>query len=413
MALTPAEADDLLTAVILDAGVRQDPLPVFRRLHAELPTWESRYGMTVAVRYHDGLEVLRNPRWGRSESDMELPARIGGHGARDREPGRRSMLLMNPPDHTRVRSLVARAFTPRMVEGLRPRIGEIVEPMLERLADEPDGIDVMTALAVPFPVAVISALLGVPLDKGADPAFVQQIHHLTRFIDTGASERDLAAGEAAALEVGAYFVDLIERKRAEPDDALLSALIEVEEQGDRLSHEELVVNAILMYAAGFETTANLIGNGLWALVRHPDQLEAVRSERSLVPSMIWEVLRWDSPVQINSRFALEPVELHGRTVPRGHNVMVLQGAGNHDPLVYDDPDRFDVRRFTRPDTPQPLSFGWGAHHCLGAHLARAEGEIVFDRLLDRFDTIELAGAEPVYRQHATLRGLESLRLRFS
>ncbi|NLA35133.1 MAG: cytochrome P450 [Actinobacteria bacterium] len=411
MALTPSEADALLAAVIMDPVARQDPPATFRRFHADSPIWRSEYGMTVAARYRDCLEVLRGPKWGRAEADMEMPIRFGGE--RDRKVNVTSMLLMNPPDHTRIRGLVARAFTPKMVERLKPEIEAIVEPLLDDLAQTDSSVDVMTALAVPFPVAVISALLGVPGDKGKDPAFVQQIRDLTTFIDSGASAADLERGERASVEVALYFNELVEYKRSHPDDAMLSALIEVEEAGDRLRHEELIINSILMYAAGFETTSNLIGNGLWAFLRHPDQLQAVREDRSLLPSAIWEILRYDSPVQINARFALEPVELNGELMPRGHNVMVLQGTGNHDPLAYDDPDRFDVRRFTREGVPQPLSFGWGAHHCLGAHLARAEGEIVFDKLLDRFQTWELAGPPPVYRSHATLRGVESLMMRFS
>ncbi|MCB1284787.1 MAG: cytochrome P450 [Microthrixaceae bacterium] len=410
-ALTPTEADALLSAMITDPEARQDPPATFRRLHAELPAWDSALGMTVLAGYHDGLETLRSPKWGRAEDDMDLPESFGTaeRGDRERIP---SMLLMNPPDHTRVRSLVARAFTPRMVERLRPQIEAILDPLLDCLATERE-CDLMTTLAVPFPVAVISALLGVPPEKGADPSFVQQIRHLTSFIDSGASAEDIAAAQLAAVEVAGYFTELVEVKRADPDDAMLSALIEVEEAGDRLSHEELIINSILMYAAGFETTSNLIGNGMWALLRNPDQLELLRSDRSLMPAAIWEMLRFDSPVQINMRFSLEPVEFLGRTVERGHSAMVLQGAGNHDPAVYDDPDRFDVGRFAAEGVPQPLSFGWGAHHCLGAHLARAEGEILFTRLLDRFGSIELVGEPPRYRAHATLRGLESLHVRLA
>jgi cytochrome P450 len=213
-----------------------------------------------------------------------------------------------------------------------------------------------------------------------------------------------------------YFVELVETKRAEPDDRLLSALIQVESEGDRLSPEELIANTILLYAAGFETTSNLIGNGLRLLLSHPDQMALLRDRPDLLPSAILEMLRYDSPVQLNMRFVLEPVELFGELHPRGTAFVVLQGGANHDPDVYPDPSTFDVTRFAGGTAAQPLSFGWGAHHCLGAHLARAEGEIVFGELLARTASIELdrdaLGAAGLrYRPSFTLRGLEALPVR--
>jgi cytochrome P450 len=353
------------------------------------------------------MEYLRNPAWGRAEEDMEQRATISGQSREN--PGRsHAMLLLNPPDHTRIRSLVARAFTPKRIEALRPRITEMLDPILDEVASA-GTVDIMSTLAIPYPVAVISALLGVPEDPTG--RFATLVRDSTSFIDAAATKESLAAGEAAIIELAAFFVDLIEQRRREPDDALLSALIEVEEAGDRLSLEELVANSILMYAAGFETTSNLIGNGLWALLRHPDQMALLRSRPELMSSAIWEILRFDSPVQLNARFALTDTTLFGREVGRGEQVVILQGAGNHDPLVYDHPERFDVARFENDGAPTPLSFGWGAHHCLGAHLARAEGEVVFAGLLDRFASIEHVGEEPHYRPSFTLRGLDALTVK--
>lgn len=405
--LTPQEADGLLLSVILDDEGRQDPVPVYRRLQDESPHWRSAIGMTILTRYQDGLEYLRNPRWGRAEADMEIPPGVGASTGRvdraDRE--NLSMLFLNPPDHTRIRSLVSRAFTPRMVERLRPRIGEMLAPILDEVAERGEA-EIMSTLAVPFPVAVISELLGVPPDPTG--RFTGLIRDITSFIDAAADDAAIERANAAAVEVGAFFAELIEHKRTHPDDALLSALIQVEEAGDRLAPEELLVNTMLMYAAGFETTSNLIGNGLWALLRHPEELARLRADRSLLPSAVWEILRFDSPVQLNVRVALTDDQLFGEPVGRGEHVMVLQGAGNHDPSVYSEPERFDVARFAVEGTATPLSFGWGAHHCLGAHLARAEGEIIFGALLDRFGTIELAGRAPRYRASFTLRGLDQL-----
>ena len=215
-------------------------------------------------------------------------------------------------------------------------------------------------------------------------------------------------GIAAVTEMAIYFVGLIDEKRHRPDDGLLSALIEVEAEGDRLSLEELVANTILLYAAGFETTSNLIGNGVWALLRFPDQMQRLVADPSLVPAAVWEVLRYDSPVQLNARTLLVDGELLGEPAERGTQVIVLQGAANHDPDVYDHPERFDVARFAGGDGATPLSFGWGAHHCLGAHLARAEAAAGLERIVARVPGLRAGGDAPRYRPSFTLRGLEAL-----
>lgn len=404
--LDAAAADELLRGVILDDTARQDPVAAYRRFHAELPTWHSSTGTTVLCRYEDGLEYLRNPRWGRPEPDMEVPAGFGTRRRRERG-NTHAMLLLNPPDHTRIRGLVSRAFTPRRVEELRPRLEALLDPLVERLAAE-DEVDLLAELAVPFPVAVISELLGVPQDE--THRFIALARDATSLIDAAADDVAEERGIAAVTEMALYFVGLIEEKRRHPDDGLLSALIEVEAEGDRLSLEELVANTILLYAAGFETTSNLIGNGVWALLRHPDQMERLVAEPGLVPSAVWEVLRYDSPVQLNARTLLADGELLGEAAPRGTQVLVLQGAANHDPTVYASPERFDVARFAAGDVATPLSFGWGAHHCLGAHLARAEAEVVLDRLVRSFPGLRAAGAPPRYRPSFTLRGLGSLRV---
>lgn len=410
--LSDEEADGLLASTVLTDEGRQDPYAAYARLRAGGGRWATAFGDLGLAGYHDCLEVLRHPRLGRPEPDMELPAGMSGR-AREVDGNRAaSMLFLNPPDHTRIRGLVSRAFTPRRVEALRPQIEALLAPVLARFADHGGG-DVMAELAVPFPVAVISELLGVP--KEGNEHVQPLVRDVTAFIDAAADDAALDRAERSGEELLAYFSDLIEAKRAAPDDRLLSALIDVEEAGDRLSHEELLSNTLLLYAAGFETTSNLIGNGLRLLLLHPDQMARLRADRSLLPSAIWEILRADSPVQLNNRVALGDVELFGQMWRRGSSFIVLQGSGNHDPSVYDDPGRFDVGRFTSPDAPPPLSFGWGAHHCLGAHLARAEGEIAFGTLLDAFASIELdvdamADGRPHYRPSFTLRGLDALHV---
>lgn len=408
-ALTDEEADGLLVATVLSDEGRQDPYPAYERLRAGGGRWNTAFGDLGLAGYHDCMEVLRHPKLGRPEPDMELPVGMSGRAGRDGERPP-SILFLNPPDHTRIRGLVSRAFTPKRVEALRPRIEDLLRPVLQRFADEGGG-DVMADLAIPFPVAVISELLGVP--REGNEHVQPLVRDVTSFIDAAADDVALERAERSSEELAEYFTDMIEQKRAHPDDRLLSALIQVEEAGDRLSHEELLTNTVLLYAAGFETTSNLIGNGLRLLLVNPDEMARLRGDRSLLPSAIWEILRADSPVQLNNRVALEEVELFGTRYRRGSSFVVLQGSGNHDHRVYPDPARFDIARFGSPDAPPPLSFGWGPHHCLGAHLARAEGEIAFGALLDAFSAIELDTAMLPdgalhYRPSFTLRGLDAL-----
>ncbi len=408
--LSDQEADGLLASTVLTDEGRQDPYVAYERLRAGGGRWATSFGDMGLAGYHDCLEVLRHPRMGRPEPDMDLPISIGGRPREVDENRAASMLFLNPPDHTRIRGLVSRAFTPKRVEELRPQIEELLTPVLDRVAQAGGG-DVMAELAIPFPVAVISELLGVP--REGNEHIRPLVHAVTAFIDAAADDETLDRAERASIELVDYFNALIEEKRAHPDDRLLSALIEVEEAGDRLSHGELLSNTLLLYAAGFETTSNLIGNGLRLLLANPDQMERLREDRSLLPSAMWEILRADSPVQLNNRVVLEEIELFGEVRPRGASFIVLQGSGNHDERVYPDPARFDVGRFRDTDAPPPLSFGWGAHHCLGAHLARAEGEIAFGALLDRFadvqlDTSALPDGRLHYRPSFTLRGLDAL-----
>ncbi len=407
--LSVTEADEILSSIVMTDDGRQDPYPRYARLREGSPRWRTAAGSIVLTGYEDCMEALRHPRMGRAESDMELPNTFGREERR-RDGDTATMLLLNPPDHTRIRSLVSRAFTPRRVEEMRPAFASLLDPILDDLIASHGG-DVMAQLAVPFPVAVISELLGVPRERNEH--VLPLVRSLTALIDPAADEATTEAGLLAGMELAVYFAELIETKRARPDDRLLSALIQVEAEGDRLSLEELLANTILLYAAGFETTSNLIGNGLRLLLAHPDQMSRVRADPSLIPSAIVEILRYDSPVQLNMRFALDEVELFGERHPRGTTFVVLQGCGNLDEAAYERPDVFDVGRFAGTDAPQPLSFGWGAHHCLGAHLARAEGEIVFGSLLDRTSELSLdapaLGTDGVrYRPSFTLRGLESL-----
>ena len=408
--LDMAAADALVMHVVLTDEGRQNPYDGYDQLRRDRPRHESSVGVTVVTGYADGLELLRSPKWGRPEPDMPLEASL--FGARpDRDGGRtHAMLFLNPPEHTRIRAPFSRTFTPKRVEALRENVRNLLTPIIERLA-ELGTADVMTELAVPLPVAVISELIGVPQSDSAQ--FRDLVRDGTANIDPAATPEDLQRAEEAIIVMAGYFVELIEHKRKNPDDRLLSALIETQETGEGLSPEELVANILLLYAAGFETTSNLIGNGLRALLLNPGEFDRLRANPALMGSAVMEMLRWDSPVQINGRTALVDTDLFGQPVQRGAGTMILQGACNTDPAAYPDPRRFDIARFDGSEAPQPLSFGWGAHHCLGAHLARAEAEEVFTALIESFGSIGFGGEMPKYRASATLRGLEEFQVSFS
>jgi cytochrome P450 len=263
-------------------------------------------------------------------------------------------------------------------------------------------VDVMTALAFPLPVTVIGELVGVP---AADRASFQPLVRAgTAALDPAADPATLHTATAAMDQMRAYFFDLVAERRRTPADDLLSGLVAAREAGDALSDDEVVATAILLFAAGFETTTNLIGNGLLALLNHPDELDRWRNDPSLAHTAVEELLRWDSPVQLNMRTALESADVAGEPLARGEAVVVLQGGANRDPERFDHPEILDVGRADNA----PISFGWGIHHCLGAALARMEGEVVFNALLRRCRTIENRVDEPEWRPTLTLRGLATL-----
>jgi cytochrome P450 len=314
-----------------------------------------------------------------------------------------NMLLADPPDHTRLRRLVSRSFTPRQVERLRPAIHRLVEGLLDDAAARGE-IEFMTEFALPLPMAVIGELVGVP---ESDRATLQPaVRAAAKSIEPVQSDEEVEASFEAITTLGEYFEGLLAERRQHPRDDLLSALVQAREHDDRLTDEEIMSTAILLFAAGFETTTNLLGNGLLALLQHPDQLDDWRAHPDIAGTAVEELLRYDSPVQFNMRCALEPADLIGVALERGDRVIVLQGAANRDPIRFARPDELDLRRANNV----PLSFGWGIHHCIGAPLARMEGEIAFNALLARFRTIDLMTDSPRWRPGFTLRGLLELPL---
>ncbi|MBL8775865.1 MAG: cytochrome P450 [Acidimicrobiales bacterium] len=404
--------DETVAALFFQPDALDDPTPYYHHLRSVAPVHHSGTGAIFLSRYEDCREVLRDNRFGKSnrEGDSLIPSSDPAATEFRRDLLRRrganrpmSMLFLNPPTHTRQRGLVSRAFTPRRVEEMRSRIRTLADGVVDRFVESGGG-DLLDAIGFPLPVAVIGAMVGVPEPDW--PQFRSLITAAAAGIEAGASVDDLKAAEAANAQVYGYFQDLVAERRAQPRDDLLSDLLAVNDDGDRLSEPEIIVVAMLLFAAGFETTTNLIGNGTVALLRNPDEMARLWADPTLLPTAVEEMLRWDSPVQLDVRTALEPAEVAGEPVDVGQSVVTLLGAANRDPDHFTDPDRFDVGR----DEGPPMSFASGIHHCLGANLARAEGQEVFAALRDRCRTIELDG--PLVRRHRmTLRGFQAVSVR--
>jgi len=305
------------------------------------------------------------------------------------------MLDRDPPDHTRLRSLVSKAFTPRVVEGLRPRIQQIVDGLIAR-AQAAGSMDLIEEFAYPIPVNVICEMMGVPVEdherfKGWSLDIARGLDSVLLPPDSEVPRRSAAARHA----ISDYFRQLIAARRASPRGDLLSALIAAEEAGDKLNEEELIATCILLLIAGHETTVNLIGNGVLALLRHPDELRRLRQAPALITSAVEELLRYD-------------VTFGGRTIRKGDMVMPFIGAADRDPAQFPDPDRLDLGRGDN----RHIAFGWGIHFCLGAPLARVEGQIAIDTLVRRLPRLALVAEHAEYRQSLTLRGLKMLPVKF-
>jgi cytochrome P450 len=399
-----SDAEAAFTKLFLTAEGRANPYPLYHRLRQTQPVHRTKLGMWVLSRYDDCWAAMRDPRLGKDYA-RQIEQRFGPDWRRHPSltAGEHSMLNTSGPEHTRLRKLVTKSFTPRMIENLKPIIERVVNGLLDPVA-EAGGGDVLEAVGFPLPVTIIGEMLGVPdVDR---PQFRELVRDLVAIFEMQPTAEQMALADAAQLTVRAYFLKLIAEKRRKPGADLLSNLATAEVGGDRLSDDELVTLASLLFAAGFETTTNLFGNGLLALLRQPEQLDLLRGAASLVANLPDEFLRYDGTAQLVNRVTEASVEVGGVTIPAGEQVFALLGAGNRDPARYPNPDQLDV---TRTDI-QPLTFGGGVHFCLGAALARAEIEITFRTLLQRFDHIELTGDEPCFQDRLTLRGLTALNV---
>ena len=383
--------------------IHANPYPVYARLRSEDPVHQPFPGVWILARHRDVAALLRHPDM--SSDRRNSPVYEEFVKALPVEPDEGaltpSMLFLDPPDHDRLRRLANKAFTPRAVERLVPRIHQVVRDLLDR-AEQMGSFDVIADLAYPLPVTVISEMLGVP--ESDRDALRRRSLDLIYTLDPMLSVEALARAQRAGAEFRAYLRELIADRRTRLGDDLLSGLIQAEDDGQQLTPQELVATCVLLLVAGHETTSSYIGNGILALLRNPDQFARLHEDRGLMRSAGEELLRFDSPVQLTGRLVLRDTEIAGQPVVAGQDVVALVGAANHDPEVFAEPDRLDIGR---PDN-RHLAFGGGIHFCLGAPLARVEGGTAIASLAERFPRLELATDEPVWRDTVTLRALSSL-----
>jgi cytochrome P450 len=386
----------------LDPEFQADPYPILDKLRELDPVhYDGMFNRYVLSRFADCDRLL----FDRTLSVDPRKAAPGSFVSRflsgRRAEGEMSMLFSDPPYHTRLRSLVSKAFTAKAVEALRPRTQEIVDELLDAM-DREGEVDLMDEFAGPAPTIVIAEMLGVDTADRAD---------FKRWSETGVmsfnpllSPEERAQIEEAGAALDAYFRRVIAERRGEPREDLITSLIFAEEDGDRLSEDEIVTMCGLLLAAGNLTTTDLIGNGVYALLRHPEQIPRLRDEPSLIKNAVEEMLRWDSPVSQSGRTPLQDIEIDGVRIPAGQSVTTSLAAANHDPAVYPDPHRFDIER----GNTNHMSFGGGVHYCLGAPLARMEAQVAIGTLVRRFPAMRLSGTPVQWRRTPGFRGLRRL-----
>jgi cytochrome P450 len=403
--LEARDGASIVNSLLTPAG-RSDPFPLYAAAHALGPVSVIAEGWYLVVGYAAVSELLRDPGFGMPDPGQQRRDDADPAGAKALRSLSRSILRTNAPDHGRMRSLISQVFTPRRVAGLQPAIEQAADRLLDDLAESGTGgvsVDFMDAFAFQLPVTVICELLGVPDHDRA--RFRPLAADLTEALELSTSLS--AAADAAAVELADYFTQLIAQRRAVPRDDLIGALVAIRDANDgRLSEQELLANLITLLVAGFETTTNLLGNGLAMLLRRPGLAAGLAGETVAMAGFIDEVLRYDSPVQATTRIArTDGLRVAGQPVAPGSQVLVLIGAANRDPRRYPNPDHFDAAR----TDSRPLSFGAGAHVCIGKALARLEGAVAFRRLLARFPDLSVApGEQPQRRDRLVLRGYQTL-----
>jgi len=400
-----AQTSTFSIETIFSPDIIADPYPLYRQLREASPVLElPDANMVVLTRYQDVQTLLRDKRMGHDNfsglSVEERDAQLSNPAIANLA---RTMLLQNPPDHTRLRALVVKAFDARRVEAMRIRIRAIANELIDGFLKRGEG-DLKTLFTHPLPVIVICDMLGIPEADRAE--FVKGTRISGRLIDPSPmTDDELADANRSSLESQAYFADLCDRRRKDPEDDLITALVQSETEDGKLSKDELTSNIALLFAAGHETTVNLMGNALIALFRNPEQLQLLRSDLSLMPNAVEEFLRYDSSVQLTGRHAMEAADIAGIELPKGRNIIALLAAANRDPAAFEHPDQLDITR----EKTKPLSFGGGIHLCLGAQLARIETAEALSALFQRLPDLELTDYEqPEWKQTITLRGVTHL-----
>ena len=381
---------------------QRDPYPYYAMLRSFQPMFHwAEWRSWFLTSYEDNNTLLRDKRLGREVwriPHRDLPQEFISFLALDRN----LLLFRDPPDHTRLRGLVHKAFTPRMVEQLRERIEAITDDLLNQMTGT---VDLVEALAYPLPLTVIAELLGVPPKDR--PRLRNWSRAIVTMLEIRPSQQEIRAASSSAVEFTGYLINLIQQRRRQPQDDLLSQLIQVQEEQDHLTENELIGTAMLLLVAGHETTLNLIGCGMLALLKHPDQLQLLRDAPGMIRQAVEEMLRYDSPIQIANRFVMEAFEYNGQQFRRGEQIIFALGAANRDAERFPQPETFNIHRTDNPH----LAFGSGIHYCLGAPLARLEAEIAISHLLRRFPNIRLGDGKAAYRSSFVLRGLKALPVR--
>jgi cytochrome P450 len=405
---TTSDAQTLLLQ-LLDPSNRADPYPEYARIRDHGPLQLPDMTLNVFSSFRDCDDVLRHPSAASDRLKSSAVQRELANGIDDRPGWTPSFLFLDPPDHTRLRKLVSKAFAPRVVKALEADITALVDSLLDKAAAA-GQFDVIADLAYPLPVAVICRLLGVPIED--EPQFSRASGLLAKGLDpiftfTGATPESSDAIVEAGLWLREYLRELIARRRADPGEDLMSGLIHVEESGDQLTEEEIIATCNLLLIAGHETTVNLIANAILAMLRAPHQWTALAAEPQRVSAVIEESLRYDQPVQLVGRIAADAMTIGGVEVPKGDVIMLLLAAANRDPAAFDRPDEFNPDR----DAIRHLGFGKGPHFCLGAPLARLEASVALSAVTARFPDARMV-AEPDYKPNLTLRGMANLNVAF-
>jgi hypothetical protein len=391
--------------------VRADPYPFYARLRAEDPVhWDEEQRFWLLTRYADIVSVYNDPRFSRAQGLQRGFQRLPEDEQKIAEPVyhtfSKTMFYADPPYHTHLRGLVNNAFTPGAVDQMRPHIQRIVDGLLDEVQAKGE-MDAIRELAHPLPILVIAQMLGLPAEERL--RFKQWSDDLFAILGTAphAPEAMQRAAESLA-ELTEFLTTLSQARRLEPQNDILTTLIGAMDHGERLTHEELIANVTILMSAGHETTSNLIGNGLLALLRNPDQLQKLRDRPARVASAVEETMRYDNPVQIAYRSAAEDVELGGKTILKGQLVNSILAAGNRDPERYSEPDRYDITR----DEGRHLGFGLGIHFCIGAPLVRLEAQIAFNTILRRFPELRLTTDSWDWQEHPIFRGVKALPVAF-